>query len=317
MKITEYFKEKGTKRATFELLPPLKGDNIQKIYDTLDPLMEFEPPYINVTYHREEVVYKKHPNGLLERRVVRKRPGTVAISAAIKFRYAVEVVPHIICGGFSKEETENALIDLHFLGIHNVLALRGDTQKTERAFVPEPDGHSHACELVEQIMEMNRGHYLDDELGNPSQTQFIIGVAGYPEKHEEAPNMQSDLQYLKQKVDAGAAYVVTQMFFDNAKYFRFVELCREIGITVPIIPGLKPLTAKAQCHTLPKAFKVDIPFELADAMEKTKDAKDAWNVGVEWTTMQARELYQAGIPIVHFYTMGRADNIRKIVGDVL
>lgn len=317
MKITDYFRDSGTRRATFELLPPLKGDNIQKIYDTLDPLMEFEPPYINVTYHREEVVYKKHPNGLLERRVVRKRPGTVAISAAIKFRYAVEVVPHIICGGFSKEETENALIDLHFLGIHNVLALRGDTQKTERTFQAEPDGHTHACELVQQIMDMNQGKYQDEDLLNPSHTQFVVGVAGYPEKHEEAPNIQTDLMHLKQKVDAGAEYIVTQMFFDNEKFFRFVDMCREIGITVPIVPGLKPLNTKSQIYTIPKAFKVDIPFELADAMEKAKDAKAMWNVGVEWTTQQARELYRAGIPLVHFYTMGRADNIVKIVSEVL
>lgn len=317
MKITEHFKDKGAPKVSFELLPPLKGDNMQKIYSTLDPLMEFKPPYINVTYHREEIIYKKHSHGLLERRVVRKRPGTVAISAAIKFRYGVDVVPHIICGGFSKEETENALIDLHFLGIHNVLALRGDTQKTERTFTPEADGHSHAVELVEQIMAMNRGMYLDDELENATPTQFNVGVAAYPEKHEEAPNMQIDLQNLKRKVDAGAEYIVTQMFFDNEKFFSFVKSCREIGISVPIIPGIKPLTSKAQIYTIPKAFSVDIPFALAAEMEKTKDNAAAWQVGVEWAIAQSKELFKQGQPIVHYYTMGRADNIRKIVEAVI
>jgi methylenetetrahydrofolate reductase (NADPH) len=317
MKITEHFRDAGTRKVSFELLPPLKGDNMEKIYNTLDPLMEFKPPYINVTYHREEVVYKKHDNGLLERRIVRKRPGTVAISAAIKFRYGVDVVPHIICGGFSKEETENALIDLHFLGIHNVLALRGDTQKTERVFSPERDGHSHAVELVEQIMAMNKGRYLDEELENATPTQFNVGVAGYPEKHEEAPNMQTDLLNLKQKIDAGAEYIVTQMFFDNEKFFRFVQQCREAGITVPIIPGIKPLTSKAQIYTIPKAFKVDIPYDLASAIEKAKDNAAAWQVGVDWAIEQSKGLFAAGLPIVHFYTMGRADNIRRIVEAVV
>ncbi len=317
MKITEHFKDQGKRKVSFELLPPLKGDNMQKIYSTLDPLMEFQPPYINVTYHREEIVYKKHPHGLLERKVVRKRPGTVAISAAIKFRYGVDVVPHIICGGFTREETENALIDLHFLGIHNVLALRGDTQKTERIFTPEPDGHSHAVELVEQIMAMNRGQYLDEELENATATQFNVGVAAYPEKHEEAPNMQIDLQNLKRKVDAGAEYIVTQMFFDNAKFFSFVKSCRQAGIAVPIIPGIKPLTSKTQIYTIPKAFSVDIPFELASEMEKAKDAAAASQVGVEWAIQQSKELFDQGLPIVHYYTMGRADNIRKIVEAIL
>jgi methylenetetrahydrofolate reductase (NADPH) len=317
MKITEHFRDAGTRKVSFELLPPLKGDNMEKIYNTLDPLMEFKPPYINVTYHREEVVYKKHDNGLLERRIVRKRPGTVAISAAIKFRYGVDVVPHIICGGFSKEETENALIDLHFLGIHNVLALRGDTQKTERVFAPERDGHSHAVELVEQIMAMNKGRYLDEELENATPTQFNVGVAGYPEKHEEAPNMQTDLLNLKQKIDAGAEYIVTQMFFDNEKFFSFVKQCREAGITVPIIPGIKPLTSKAQIYTIPKAFKVEIPYDLASAIEKAKDNASAWQVGVDWAIEQSKGLFAAGLPIVHFYTMGRADNIRRIVEAVV
>jgi methylenetetrahydrofolate reductase (NADPH) len=317
MKIADYLKNPVRRQVSFELLPPLKGDNMQKIYQTLDPLMEFEPPYINVTYHREEVVYKNHPNGLLERRTVRKRPGTVAISAAIKFRYGVEVVPHIICGGFSREETENALIDLHFLGIHHVLALRGDTQRTERVFNPEPDGHAHAADLVRQIMNMNAGRYLDEELENATPTQFNVGVAGYPEKHEEAPNLQTDLRFLKEKVDAGAEYIVTQMFFDNAHYYHFVEQCRDYGIHVPIIPGIKPLTSKNQIYTIPKAFNVDIPEALAADMEKCSNQQAAWQLGVDWAVMQARDLYLHEVPIVHFYTMGRSDNIRQIVRDVL
>lgn len=317
MKITDNFRETGVKQVSFELLPPLKGDNMQKIYTTLDPLMEFNPPYINVTYHREEVVYKKHANGLLERKIVRKRPGTVAISAAIKFRYGIDVVPHLICGGFTREETENALIDLHFLGIHNVLALRGDTQRNQRSFVAEPDGNAHAVDLVRQIMDMNAGKYLDEELENATHTQFLVGVAGYPEKHEEAPNIQIDLKHLKDKVDAGAEYIVTQMFFSNERFFQFVKMCREAGITVPIIPGIKPLTSKAQIYTIPKAFSVDIPFDLATEIEKCKDNDAAYEVGIEWAINQTRELYKEGASVVHFYTMGRSENIRKIVSTVL
>jgi methylenetetrahydrofolate reductase (NADPH) len=313
MKVTEYFKNDGKNRVSFELLPPLKGDNIKKIYDTLDPLMEFEPPYINVTYHREEIVYKKHDNGLLERKIVRKRPGTVAISAAIKFRYGVDVVPHIICGGFSKEETENALIDLHFLGITNVLVIRGDTLKSERNFVADPDGHRYAVNLVRQVMDMNHGIYQDDELENATATQFCIGVAGYPEKHEEAPNLQADLNHLKEKVDAGAEYIVTQMFFDNEKYFSFVKLCRSAGINVPIIPGIKPITTKQQIYTLPKTFSVEIPHSLASEIDKCRDNTAAWEAGIEWSIEQARGLFKKGVPIVHFYTMGRSENICRIV----
>jgi methylenetetrahydrofolate reductase (NADPH) len=229
----------------------------------------------------------------------------------------VDVVPHLICGGFTREETENALIDLHFLGIHNVLALRGDTQRTQRTFVPEPDGHAHAAELVKQIIDMNQGRYLDEELENATHTQFVVGVAGYPEKHEEAPNLQIDLKHLKEKVDAGAEYIVTQMFFSNERFFRFVELCREEGITVPIIPGIKPLTSKSQIYTIPKAFSVDIPMALASEIEKCKDNDAAYEVGIEWATAQTRELYKEGASVVHFYTMGRSDNIQRIVGAVL
>jgi methylenetetrahydrofolate reductase (NADPH) len=317
MKVTDYFKKDDNRKVSFELLPPLKGDNIQKIYNTLDPLMEFNPPYINVTYHREEIVYKKHDNGLLERKIVRKRPGTVAISAAIKFRYGVDVVPHIICGGFSKEETENALIDLHFLGITNILLIRGDTLKSERKFTAEPDGHEHSVDLVRQVVNMNKGVYQDEELENATPTQFCIGVAGYPEKHEEAPNQQTDLKHLKEKVDAGAEYIVTQMFFDNEKYYRFVESCRKAGITVPIIPGIKPISACQQIYTLPKSFSIDIPHDLVSEVEKCHTNAAAWEIGVEWAIEQSRDLLQNGVPIVHYYTMGRSDNIKKIVKAIL
>lgn len=312
MKVADKIKKCGKPLFTFELLPPLKGDNIETIHDTIEPLLEFDPAYINVTYHREEVVYKNREGGLLEKKVVRKRPGTVGITAAIKFKYKIEVIPHIICGGFSREETENALIDLHFLGIHNLLVIRGDVPKSEKYFRAEPDGHAHAIELVQQIQELNKGIYLDDEVENKTPTDFSIGVAGYPEKHAEAPNMQSDLRYLKQKIDAGAEYVVTQMFYDNAKYFSFVEMCRAEGINVPIIPGLKPIAAKTQINVLPQTFNIDIPNALAQEIEKCKNNQDAREAGVEWTTAQAKELLRAGVPALHFFTMGRADNIRKI-----
>ena len=257
MKVTEHIKNaKGKTLFSIEILPPLKGENIRSLYDNMDPLMEFKPPFIDVTYHREEYVYKKKENGLLEKSSTRKRPGTVGICAAIQNHYKVDTVPHIICGGFSREETENALIDLHFLGIDNVLALQGDAIKTEARFVPDPDGHKYASELLEQVVAMNTGKFLDEDLGNASPTSFCVGVAGYPEKHFSAPNLKADLKYLKLKVDMGAEYIVTQMFFDNKKYFNFVEKCKEAGINVPIIPGLKPITAKGQANVLPTIFHI-------------------------------------------------------------
>ncbi|MEI6764452.1 MAG: methylenetetrahydrofolate reductase [NAD(P)H] [Bacteroidota bacterium] len=312
MKIAERIKKSDKTLFTFELLPPLKGDNIGTIHEMIEPLLEFSPAYINVTYHREEVVYKKRDGGLLEKKIVRKRPGTVGITAAIKFKYKIEVIPHIICGGFSREETENALIDLHFLGIHNLLVLRGDVPKSEKYFVAECDGHEHAIDLVRQVQDLNKGIYLDDEVENKTPTDFSIGVAGYPEKHAEAPNMQSDLRYLKQKIEAGAEYIVTQMFYDNAKYFSFVKQCRAEGIDVPIIPGIKPIASIKQINMLPQTFNIDIPNALAQEIEKCKNNEQAREVGVEWTTAQAKELLKAGVPALHFFTMGRADNIRKI-----
>jgi methylenetetrahydrofolate reductase (NADPH) len=317
MKVVDHLKKANGKTLfSIEILPPLKGENIRSLFDHLDPLMEFKPPFIDVTYHREEFVYKKQDNGLLEKRSVRKRPGTVGICAAIQNHYQVDTVPHIICGGFSREETENALIDLHFLGIDNVLVLQGDAIKNEGRFTPEPDGHKYASELLQQVVKMNNGIYLDDELLNTAPTDFCIGVAGYPEKHFAAPNLKTDLKYLKLKVDLGAEYIVTQMFFDNSRYFDFVNRCREAGINVPIIPGIKPITTKAQISVLPTTFHIDIPEELADEVEKCKDNAAAKEVGITWAVHQSRELIKAGVPTLHFYSMGKSDPIYKIAKEL-
>ncbi len=319
MKISEILqqaKNEGRTRFTFELLPPLKGETIGTIFDTIDALMPFDPAYINITYHREDVKYIPCTGGLLERRVVRKRPGTVGISAAIAQRYGIEVVPHLICGGFSKYELEDLLIEMDFLGIENVLALRGDALKGENTFVARPDGYSHASELVAHIAGMNHGRYADSEIENCHPTRFCIGVAGYPEKHAQAPNADVDIQHLKAKVDAGADYVVTQMFFDNAAYFRFVDACREAGITVPIIPGLKPFSAKRQLTLLPEAFHVNMPTDLVCAIEKCTKPEDIRQAGVEWCVAQARELKAAGVPAIHFYTMGNSDNVIRIAKEL-
>lgn len=312
MKITEKFNDAKTVFA-FELLPPLKGDNIETIFETIDTLRPFDPAYINVTYHREEVKLIEREGGLLERRTVRKRPGTVGIAAAIMARYGIEVVPHLICGGFSKYDTEDALIDLSFLGIDNVLALRGDNVYGEREFRPSVAGHAHASELVRQIVAMNRGEYLDSETVHTKPTDFCVGVAGYPEKHQEAANLGSDIQNLKAKVDAGADYIVTQMFFDNSKFFAFVEQCRAAGVTVPIIPGLKPFSTHRQLSLLPQTFHVDLPQELVQAVEACDSNVQVRQVGIEWAVMQGRELMAYGVPALHFYTMGKADNVQSIV----
>ena len=313
MKVVDHIKNANGKTLfSIEILPPLKGENIKTLFDNLDPLMEFKPPFIDVTYHREEYVYKKKENGLLEKRSTRKRPGTVGICAAIQNHYKIDTVPHIICGGFNREETENALIDLQFLGIDNVLALQGDAIKSEAKFVPEPDGHRFASELVQQIVNMNNGKFIDEELEHANPTNFCIGVSGYPEKHFSAPNLKTDLKFLKHKVDLGAEYIVTQMFFDNKPYFEFVEKCREAGINVPIIPGIKPITAKAQATVLPTIFHIDLPEELADEVEKCKDNAAVKQVGIEWTVRQSKELMKFGVPLVHFYSMGKSDPIYKI-----
>ena len=317
MKVIDHIKSaKGKTLFSLEVLPPLKGENIRTLFDHMDPLMEFKPPFVDVTYHREEFVYKKRENGLLEKKSTRKRPGTVALCAAIQNHYKVDTVPHIICGGFTKDETENALIDLHFLGIENALVLQGDGIKNEGRFVADPEGHRYASELLQQVVNLNNGKYLDEDLLNTTPTNFCIGVAGYPEKHFAAPNLKTDLKYLKNKVDLGAEFIVTQMFFDNQKYFDFVKLCRDAGITVPIIPGIKPITTKGQTSVLPTIFYIDLPEELSDAVEKCKDNAAVKQVGIEWTVKQCKELMKAGVPSLHFYSMGKSDPIYRIAKEL-
>jgi len=302
MRVTEAIeKAKGSPLFTFEILPPEKGMEIQSIYDTIDPLIEFDPKFIEVTYHREEVEFREQKDGLIERKVLRKRPGTVGISAAIKFKYGVEVIPHIICGGFTLDETENGLIDLHFLGIENLLAIRGDNLPGEKFFRANKGGHQYTSDLIRQVMNLNS-----------SPTKFTVGVAGYPEKHAEATNFQTDIKYLKEKVEAGAEYIVTQMFFDNKMYFDFVDMCRNAGIFVPIIPGLKPISTKNQLLTLPRTFNISIPEDLQLEIDKCKDNGEARQTGVEWAIMQSKELIAQGAPVMHYFTMGKSDNIRNI-----
>ncbi len=315
MKVTEHLKAAKDTLFSFEILPPLKGKSIQSIYDGIDPLMEFKPRFVNVTYHREEFIYKERENGLLEKIAIRKRPGTVGICAAIMNKYQVDAVPHLICGGFSKEETENALIDLQFLGIDNVLALRGDSIKTESTFKPHKDGHRFAVELIEQVVEINKGNYMMDDV-QLEPTDFCIGTAGYPEKHFEAMNLTTDLQFLKAKVDAGAEYIVTQMFFDNEKYFSFVKACREIGIDVPIIPGLKPIKTLEHITFLPKFFKIDYPEALSSELLKCKDNKQVEQLGIEWGIQQSKELKEAGVPCIHYYTMSNSTMVKAIAKEI-
>ncbi len=312
IKIIDLLKDTDRTLFSFELLPPLKGEDIKAIYHTIDPLMEFNPPYINVTYHQEEVVYRKVKKNLLEKKTIWKRPGTVAISASIKYKYKVAVVPHIICGGFTKEETENALLDLNFLGMNNVLAIRGDAPTDTKIFIPEEGGHHHALDIVKQIIKLNKGIYLDKELENKKPTSFSIGVAGYPEKHPESPNMESDIHFLKKKIDAGAEYIVTQMFFDNNSYINFVKKCREAGINVPIVPGLKPIAALSHINYLSKTFSIDIPDILVKEVLKCKDNNQVRKVGIEWAVHQSKELIKYGVPVLHYYTMGKPGNIREI-----
>lgn len=313
MKVTEHFsKAKGKTLISFEVLPPLKGGSMQAIFNTLDRLMEFKPPFIDVTYHREEFLYKVRPSGYYEKTSIRKRPGTVGICAAIMHRYKVDAVPHLICGGFSAEETENALIDLNFLGINNVLALRGDARQFEEKFVPHEHGHKYALDLVRQITGMNEGRYLDTNIIKGEKTDFCIGVAGYPEKHFEAPNFDTDLLFTKQKVEAGAHYIVTQMFFDNRRYFEYVDACRKAGIEVPIVPGLKPLTKLYQLNSIPRKFFVNMPNDLVSAAMKAGNDDAVRELGIEWCIQQSKELKAAGVPCLHYYTMGDADTVRRI-----
>ena len=313
MKITEHIKNaKGKTLFSFELLPPVKGNSIIGIYDAIDPLMEFNPPFIDVTYHREDYIYKEREDGLLEKVSYRKRPGTVAICAAIMNRYKVDAVPHLICGGFTKEETENALIDLQFLGIDNVLVLRGDARKADATFVPTPGGHAYASGLLKQVTQMNQGKYLHQEHDDTFKTDFCIGVAGYPEKHFESPNLKTDFKYLKKKVDLGADFIVTQMFYDVQKYIDFVEQCRKNDIHVPIIPGLKPITSSKQLVSLPKLFHIDVPEALSEAVSSCKSEAEVKEVGIEWMIHQGKELVKIGAPVLHFYTMSNPGPTKKI-----
>jgi methylenetetrahydrofolate reductase (NADPH) len=317
MKVTEHIENaNGKPLFSFEILPPLKGQNIQSIFDSIDPLMEFKPPFIDVTYHREEYEFKELENGLLQKKIVKKRPGTVGICAGIQNKYNVDAIPHILCGGFTKEDTENLLIDLDFLGIDNVVALRGDAVKSEIYFKPEKEGHAFASELVSQIHNLNNGIYLDADLQNSSKTNFCIGVAGYPEKHMEAPSLDSDIHFLKQKIKNGADYIITQMFFDNQKFFEFVAKCRAAGITVPIIPGLKPIATKKQLNLIPHRFSIELPDALIMEVVKAKDNEAVKQIGIEWCTQQSKELVAAGIPVLHYYSMGKAENVKAIAKDI-
>lgn len=318
MKVTDYFNSaQGRTLLSFEVLPPLKGGSIDTLFQQLDPLMEFKPPFIDVTYHREEFVYKEHPSGHFEKIAIRKRPGTVGICAAIMNRYKVEAVPHLIYGGFSREETENALIDLHFLQINNVLALRGDARKFDEKFIAEKDGHEHAVDLVKQIAALKKGIYLDKDIESGTHMDFCIGIAGYPEKHFEAASLKSDLKYTRKKIEAGADYIVTQMFFDNKKFFDYVALCREEGIEVPIVPGIKPITRKYQLNAIPRNFFVDMPDELVRMIQKAKTDEAVVEAGIEWCIHQSVELRKAGVPCIHYYTMSDSAVVRRVAEKVV
>lgn len=317
MKVTEHIENaKGKTLFSFEIIPPQKGKSIQELYDNIDPLMEFKPPFIDVTTSREEYIYIDRGNGLLDKKLTRMRPGTLGICASIKHKYNVDTVPHLLCGGFTKEETEYMLVDCHYLGINNVMALRGDAMKDEQSFVPKIGGNHFAIDLVRQIKDLNCGKYLHEVIDADNKADFCIGVAGYPEKHLESPSLQSDLKRLKEKVDAGADYVVTQMFFDNAKYFAFVEKAREMGITIPIIPGIKPIAVQRHLQVLPQIFRIDLPEDLIDAVDKCKNNAEIKQVGIEWAIQQSLELKAAGVPFLHYYSMGKSENIRQIASQV-
>jgi len=312
MKVTDHIKNaKGETLFSFELIPPVKGKSIQELYANIDPLMEFKPPFIDVTTSREEYVYLDR-DGLLDKKLTRMRPGTVGICASIKHKYQVDTVPHVLCGGFTKEETEYLLVDCHYLGIDNVMALRGDAMREQKYFLATKGGHPYAINLVEQIQDLNKGKYLHEVIETDDCADFCIGVAGYPEKHLEAPSLKSDLKRLKQKIDAGADYVVTQMFFDNKKFFDFVAAAREMGIKVPIIPGIKPIAVKRHLQLLPQVFRIDLPQDLIDAVDDCENNKAVRQVGIEWAIQQSKELKAAGVPLLHYYSMGKSDNIQAI-----
>ena len=314
MKVIDILNNSRQPFASFELVPPLKGSDVTRLYDSIDPLMEFAPPFINVTCHRDEVEYVPNADGTYTKMTLAKRPSTIAIVAAIMRRYpSLQIVPHVICGGASRSKVESELLDLHFLGVQNVVALRGDAIPGQRFFIPETDGFSHSSELVALISNLNQGRYLDPTVKNGLPTDFCIGVAAYPEKHYEAANLDTDIQYLKQKVEAGADYIVTQMFFDNNSYFSFVDRLRQAGITVPVIPGLKPISSQRQIDLLPRSFHIDIPQPLVSELRQSKGADAAYQIGIEWAIQQSRELLAHGAPAIHYYTMAKSDNVCKIV----
>ncbi|MBP3425675.1 MAG: methylenetetrahydrofolate reductase [NAD(P)H] [Rikenellaceae bacterium] len=306
----------GKARFSFELLPPLKGDGTDKVFEAIDTLRDYNPAFIHVTFHRELVKSTPMPDGTIERHIDRHRPGTVGISAAIKARYGIDTVPHLICGGHSKYDIEDALIDMDFLGLDTLMALRGDAMKGEPHFVPHPQGHAYAVDLVRQISAMNRGEFLDPEEGVSHHSNFCIGVAGYPEKHGDSPSVEEDIRRLKEKVDAGADYIITQMFFDNSKFFEFVERCRKVGINVPIIPGIKPMSTLKHLEVLPRIFWCHLPDELRRRASVCTNNADMRKFGVEWASEQSAELIAAGIPVIHYYSMGRTDNVAQIVSNV-
>ena len=317
MKVIDILNSSQKPFASFELVPPLKGSDVSRLYDSIDPLMQFQPPFINITCHRDEVEYVPNGDGSYRKMTLAKRPSTIAIVAAIMRRYPnLEIVPHVICGGASQSRVESELLDLHFLGIQNVVALRGDAIPGQRFFIPEPDGFSHSSELVAMIRHLNDGQYLDPTVKNGLSTDFCVGVAAYPEKHFEAANLDVDIQHLKQKVEAGADYIVTQMFFDNQQYFRFVDCLREAGITVPVIPGLKPISSQRQIDLLPRSFHIDIPQALVNEINKAKTADAVYQVGIEWAIEQSRDLLAHGAPAIHYYTMAKPDNVCQIVEEV-
>lgn len=316
MKVTDFYTDPSHPVFSFEILPPLKGNSIYKIYDIVESLREFDPKFINITSHHSEYIYKPLPNGTHKRVSVLKRPGTVAISAALQNKYGIITVPHIICRGFTKEETEYALLDLNFLGIHNLFLVRGDDKSLGDVSGDPEDFHEHACGLQRQVNDFNRGVGIEDTAIQGIQSPFSYGMACYPEKHEEAPNFESDLHYMKKKEEEGAEYFLTQMFFDNNKYYDFVKRCREAGITVPIIPALKPISKLRQLNVLPKVFRTELPEALASELRNAKSDAEASEIGVKWCVEQSRDLLQHGAPGIHYYTMSLSEGVSKVVKKV-
>ena len=312
MTITELIRQNGKTGFSFEVLPPLRGSHIDKLYKNIDRLREFNPLYINITSHRSELVYQDAPDGTYRKIAVYQRPGSVAVAAAIQNKYQIPAVPHLICSGFNRSETEYALIELSFLNINNLLILRGDKAKHDARYTPEPDGYAHAIELEEQVRRFNEGYFADGTHMDLAHHPFCFGVAGYPEKHYEAPNLEEDLRNLKLKVDAGASYIVTQMFFDNERFYHFVDLCRQAGITVPIIPGIKPIVFCNQLTALPNSFHVDIPDPLVRELKQCKNDEQAKQVGIEWCILQARDLIKHQVPSIHFYSFLATESVREV-----